>query len=167
MIVSMIAAMTPDRAIGGSDGGIPWNLPRDRTHFRRYTAGKWMLVGRRTYEEMAGWFGDRTALVLTKRKEFQPEAGHRVVGSIAEGIEFARANGCGELVVSGGASVYEAALPFADRLILTTIETKIAGGAFFPECRDPAEWRLVHRETWPRDEENSHAAVLRILDRRR
>lgn len=159
--------MTPDRVIAGPSGGIPWDLPRDRAHFRAYTSGKWMLVGRKTYEEMEGWFGNRTPLILTRDPNFvTPVPSHRVVGSIFEAIELAKRNGIGELVISGGAKVYESALPYADRLVLTTVETEIESDIRFPECRDPENWTVRHREVWPSDEENAFEMILQILDRK-
>ena len=53
--VTAIAAMTRDRVIGTGQG-IPWNLPEDHAHFRAYTAGKTLLIGRTTFQEMLGWF---------------------------------------------------------------------------------------------------------------
>jgi dihydrofolate reductase len=167
MRISLIAAMTPERVIAGPDGGIPWDLPRDRAHFRSYTSGKWMLVGRKTYEEMEGWFGTRTPLILTRNSNFvAPVPSHRVVGSVSDAIELTKENGIGELVISGGAEVYETALPCADRLVLTIVETEIESEIRFPECRDPENWAAVHREVWPSDEENAFDMTLQILDRR-
>ncbi|MFV1995779.1 MAG: dihydrofolate reductase, partial [Verrucomicrobiales bacterium] len=73
MKISMIAAMDRNRVIGADRGGIPWNLPRDRRRFRSHAAGKHLLLGRRTFEEMKGWFEDQqTPIVLTHREGYDP-----------------------------------------------------------------------------------------------
>ena len=168
MLVSMIAAMSPNRVIGKPGGGIPWSLPRDKQHFRGYTAEKWMLVGRSTYQEMEGWFGNRAPIVLTSDSSYSTESpAHRVASSVTEGIRIAEKNGAEELVVTGGASVYTAALPYAERLILTIVETEIAEGSRFPPFQDSDHWSLVHRESWPADEKNELAMCLQILNRKK
>ncbi|MCB1078710.1 MAG: dihydrofolate reductase, partial [Verrucomicrobiae bacterium] len=75
MKISMIAALDRNRVIGTGNGGLPWRLPRDVSHFREYTQGKHLLIGRRTYEEMLGWFSDQVPIVLTHRRDYQPTIG--------------------------------------------------------------------------------------------
>ncbi len=154
MLVTLIAALARDRVIGSTSGKIPWDFPRDRAFFRAYTAGKWLLLGRRTYGEMDGWFGDRTPLVLTRDPTFRPPSpAHRPVRSIPSAIDLARANGVRELVVCGGAGVYAGALPFADRLVLTRLEldVRLPGPVCFPDFEAGPAWRLLHREWWNRE----------------
>ena len=79
MKLSMISAMAHGRVIGTGHGGIPWHLPRDVKHFREYTQGKHLLLGRRTFEEMLGWFTDHPPIVLTHNTNYDPE-----VGSVAQ-----------------------------------------------------------------------------------
>lgn len=152
MLLTLVAALAEDRVIGSASGGIPWDLPRDRTHFRARTAGRWLLVGRRTYEEMEGWFGERTPVVLTTQPNFRPrKPAHRTAPTPAAAIDLARANGVAELLVCGGAQVYAATLPFADRLVLTRIDlhVTIPDPVRFPDFESSGEWRLRHAESWP------------------
>lgn len=167
--VTMIAAMTEDRVMGSKKGGIPWALPRDKAHFRARTRKRWLLVGRTTYLEMSGWFEDRTPIVLTRNPKFQPgEKGHRVANSVPEAITLAGANGAGELVVCGGSAVYHAALPFADRLIVTKIsfDGEIIAPVLFPEFHSSKKWRLTGRERWKSDAHNAYDAELLTFQKR-
>ncbi|MDA7921289.1 dihydrofolate reductase [Verrucomicrobiales bacterium] len=161
--VTMIVAMNQDRVIGSKKGGIPWSLPRDKSHFRARTSKRWLLVGRTTYLEMTGWFGDRTPIVLTRSLSFQPEVkSHRVASSVPAAIAVARNNGARELVVCGGSAVYHAAIPFADRLIVTKVgfDGEINSPVRFPDFESSAEWRLTAREQWNRDKSNSLEAEM-------
>jgi len=171
MIVSMIAALTQDRLLGNPDGGIPWDLPQDRAHFRAYTGGKWLLVGRRTYGEMDGWFGERRPIVLTRSPQsLRLPPGHRSAGSVPAAIDLAKSEGARELVVCGGAQVYASALPWAERLVLTCVEFETAAAPdspLFPEWNHDAEWRTLARESWAADGQNKAGATLLILARRR
>jgi len=154
----MIAAMAAERTIG-TGTGIPWNLPRDRAHFRSYTAGKTMLLGRTTFEEMVGWFTGHRPIVLTNNQGYHHPDAAATAGSVAEAIKKTVEFGEPELVVSGGASVYTAALPYADEIILTEIDLSISGGAKFPELTLD-KWAVTSRKHFPSDEENTHAMTI-------
>lgn len=160
MKISMIAALARNRVIGtgGEAGGIPWRLPRDSTRFRGYTEGKWMLIGRKTFEEMDGWFTTQTPIVLTRQTGFDHAA-----PSVESAIELAKAGGAVELVVSGGASVYEAALHFADELVLTFVHADVDGAARFPNYSAAASWIETSRESFPADEENEFGMTFVTL----
>lgn len=152
MHVILVAALAEDRVIGAASGRIPWEHPRDREHFRARTSGAWLLLGSRTYREMEAWFGNRTPIVLTRQRAFRPaHPSHRTAPFPAAAIDLARANGAPELLVCGGAAVYAATLPFADRLVLTRIALRpdIADPLRFPDFEASGEWRLRHVETWP------------------
>ena len=161
MLVSLISAVSRNGVIGGKDGGIPWDLPRDKEHFREYTSGKWMLVGRKTYLEMEGWFVDQTPVVLTRSTDLIVPGGV-VVHSVADAIDLAEQAGADELVVSGGAEMYRAALPFVEKLILTKIDAEIEGLAGFPDL-DWNKWEKIESEIWDRDERNSYKMTLEIF----
>lgn len=169
MQVSLIAAMDRERLIGSAAGRLPWHLPRDVAHFRAATAGKWLLLGRRTYEEMDGWFTDQTPLILSRDPDYRPmRPFHRVFPEMRSALEFARESGWGEVVVAGGAQVFAASLPMATRLILTRIDAayEVADGVFFPDFEGTGEWRPVHAENWPADAENPVAMRLEYHERR-
>ena len=124
---------------------MPWELPEDRRHFRRLTQGQWLLLGRRTFEEMLGWFRDHHPLVLTRRPLPSPweKAG---VNHVSEAVARVAAGGAEELWVCGGAAAYEEAMPQADEMILTVVKEDLGGGGPFPAI-DADEWREVRRET--------------------
>lgn len=163
MVVTLIAAMAHGRVIGASGGGLPWELPRDREHFRASTAGKAMLLGSRTYSEMRGWFTNQLPIVLSRRSPADVQARH-VVATVEDGIALAVRLGARELVVSGGARTYAAAMPHVQRMVLTLIDADISGGIFFPEW-NPEDWREVGLTTYPADAENPYAMRILTLER--
>jgi len=142
---------------------VPWNLPRDRAHFRQTTDGQWLLIGRRTFEEMLGWFHNHQPLMLTTRPDLAPPVG-KTVPSVEEALEAARQQGARELFVCGGGGAYEAAMPLADRLILTHVDTVLGGGVPFPAFR-VSEWHLASKQAFPADPENPHALVFATYER--
>ncbi|MGI9240043.1 MAG: dihydrofolate reductase [Verrucomicrobiales bacterium] len=164
MKISIIAALDENRLIG-TGSGIPWELPRDRQHFRDSAAGMAMLLGRRTFEEMHGWFTDQRPIVLTRRVDYGDFLGVSVVGSIEAALDEARGRGESELLVAGGADVYALALPFADQLILTEVESAFQGEVYFPEF-STSDWEEVSRVRFEADAENVHAMSFVTYRRR-
>lgn len=145
--VTAIAAMTRDRVIGTGQG-IPWNLPEDHAHFRAYTAGKTLLIGRTTFQEMLGWFSDHRPIVLTSNPSYQNPAAAAVVASVDEAVSIATGWSASELVVCGGATTYTAALPHTTDAILTEIDASFPGKARFPELL-ASEWEIKSNTGYP------------------
>lgn len=150
--LTLIAAVSEDGFISRGQG-VPWDLPRDRLHFRAATAGKWLLIGRRTYTEMLGWFRDHMPLVLTRDPTFAPPIG-KAVSSVPQSLDFAAAAGVDEIYVCGGSAAYALALPHADRLLVTHVSTRLGSGVAFPKIETPP-WRLVSTLEYPADAENA------------
>lgn len=160
--LTLIAAVSEDGFISRGQG-VPWDLPRDRLHFRAMTAGRWLLIARRTYEEMTGWFHDHTPLVLTRDTRYVAPLG-RAVFSVHEALEVASRAGVPELFVCGGSAAYELSFPHADRLLVTHVGTRLHAGVAFPEIRTPP-WRLHFSSEHRADAENAHD--MRFSDYRR
>ena len=158
-LLTFIAAVSEDGFISRGQG-VPWKLPADVAHFRAYTAGKWLLLGRRTYEEMLGWFHDHTPLVLSRDESFVPSVGRRV-GSVEEALLLTAAD---ELVVCGGAQAYALALPQADRLVLTLVQTQLGEGVPFPTITW-SQWTEVSRKPYPADAQHAHALQIVTWER--
>ena len=109
MIVSIIAAMSENRVIGRHNK-LPWHLPADMKHFKRLTMGKPVVMGRKTFESIGGPLPGRTNIVITRNLQYQTD--HCIVAhSIDEAFDLAKTSN--ELMVIGGASFYEQALPLA------------------------------------------------------
>jgi dihydrofolate reductase len=162
--LTLIAAVSADGFIS-TGTGVPWHLPRDKEHFRRTTRGQWLLIGRRTYEEMTGWFEDHHPLVLTRSPIYIPPAGE-VVASVAEALQVAAAGGASELFVCGGGEAYAAAMPCADRLILTHVDSTLGSGVPFPTV-NPADWQETSRQDFPADTTHAHALRFSTYERLR
>ena len=158
-LLTLIAAVSEDGFISRGQG-VPWKLPADVAHFRAYTAGKWLLLGRRTFEEMIGWFREHTPLVMSRDESFVPKIGQRV-GSVAEALLLTTAE---ELVVCGGAQAYALALPLADRLVLTLVQIQLGEGVPFPTIVLD-EWTEVSREPHPADSLHAHAFQIVTWER--
>jgi dihydrofolate reductase len=139
-----------DNGVIGRGNALPWHLPADLAQFRRLTLDHTIVMGRRTWESLPGPLPRRRHLVLTRDPSFQA-AGCTPVRSLDAAI--AAAGGEAQLMIVGGASLYAAALPRADRLYLTRVHARPAGDTCFPPW-EPAEWRERSRTEHPADERN-------------
>ena len=141
MTVTLIAAVARNGVIG-ADGGIPWHLPEDFAHFKATTLGHTLVMGRATYESIGRPLPGRTTIVVTRDPEWSAD-GVLVAHSVEEALELAQ--GMGEVFVAGGASVYEAALPYAEAQLLSEVDLDPEGDTFYPPV-DTDVWTEVSRE---------------------
>jgi dihydrofolate reductase len=158
--LELVVAVAENDVIGRRNG-LPWHLSGDLRHFKALTLGKPILMGRKTYESIGKALPGRTNLVMTRSAEFHA-ADCRVVGS----LDAARRAAAGAaLMVIGGADIYRQCLPFAHRIHLTLVHTRIEDGdAFFAGWREP-EWRESSREPHAADDKNGFAFSFVTLDR--
>lgn len=128
MPIKLIAAIGKNRELG-KDNSMMWNLPGDMRFFRATTQGSTVIMGRKTYESIGRPLPKRENIVISRNAELKIE-GVMVVSSLKEAISAAN----GDAYIIGGASIYAAALPMADELVLTEIDMDYPGAdVFFPE----------------------------------
>ena len=140
--LTLIAAVARNGVIG-KDNALPWHLPADLKHFKALTMGHTVIMGRKTWESLPEKFRPlpgRQNIVVTRNAGYAA-AGATLVNSLADAVAATLGS---EAFVIGGAELYRAALPLADRLQLTEIDADFEGDTRFP-ARDPAQWREVAR----------------------
>jgi len=161
--ISFIVAMDRNGLIGAGSR-LPWHLPDDMRRFRQITMGKPVLMGRKTYESIPDRLRPlpgRTNIVLTQQLDYEAP-GCTIVHSLAQAL--AAASEHDELMVIGGARLYEQLLSQADRIYLTQIDGEFEGDVFFPALNQ-AEWQEVEREEHGRDDRHSTPFTFLLLER--
>jgi dihydrofolate reductase len=166
MKVALIAAFAQNLVVG-INNSLPWHLPEDLKYFKRTTSGKAIIMGRKTYESIGRPLPNRTNIVVTRNPDFKAE-GVVTVMSLEAGIKHAESvnliNGIDEVMIIGGAAIYQASLPMADRLYLTHVHANVEGDAYFPTV-DFDQWKEVGREDFKKDESNPYDYSFSIYDR--
>ena len=154
----------------GRDGALPWRLGADMRRFRTLTAGKPVLMGRKTWESLPARFRPlpgRLNIVLSRR------AGYEAPGAVVcedwtEALAIAREqaadDGKDEVCVIGGADLYALALPRAARIYLTEVEGEPEGDVVLPPI-DETGWREVAREAVPAGPDDDYPTLFRVLER--
>lgn len=157
MRINIIAAVAQNRAIGFENKLIYW-LPDDLKRFKQLTTGHTIIMGRNTYLSLPkGALPNRRNVVLSRTVPEIP--GCDVYASLEEAL--ANCSPEEDIYVIGGSSVYNQALPLADRLCLTEVnDTPADADAFFPEYAHG--WHEVWAEDHVQDER--HAQSFRFVD---
>lgn len=137
--IIIISAMSKGRVIG-MNGGLPWRLGDDLSHFKKTTLGGAVVMGGAT------WIGlpfpalpGRRNIVLSR--SFSGESEHvEICRSVSDVLR--RVSRKDVLYVIGGANVYSQFIKIADEMILSLIDADVSGDAFFPEYRDE-DWLSI------------------------
>jgi dihydrofolate reductase len=137
----------------GRDGGLPWHLPEDLRRFKALTMGKPMLMGRRTWDSIGRPLPGRRSIVVSRQPGLAID-GADVAGSLEEALRLA--GDVPEICVIGGAELYRAALPLADRIYLTRVHATVAADTFLPAL-NPSDWTVAAREEHPSDVRHAHS----------
>jgi len=158
---SIIAAMARNNVIG-NENQLPWHLPADLQHFKKTTMNKPIIMGRKTFESVGRPLPERQNIVVTRNRDLQFD-GCDMARDLDQAL--AIAGSVPEVMICGGAAIYQDALPMVDRMYLTFIDLEVAGDTFFPDWNID-EWTLVSSETHDPDEKNAYAYRFEIFERR-
>lgn len=136
--VTAVVAMAQNNCIG-KDNDLPWHIPEDLKRFKALTLGKPVIMGRKTFQSIFDRLGKplpgRTNIVIS-RSGFEHE-GVVSCSDLRDAIETAKQIAAeqshDEIIIGGGAQIYEQALEFCDYIHLTQVHQNVDGDAFFPD----------------------------------
>lgn len=142
MQIAMIWAMAQNGVIG-KDNQLPWHLPEDLQHFKAKTTGKPVIMGRKTFDSIGRPLPNRQNIVITRDPHWRHD-GVEVFHDTQSALSFANSllAGDGEIIVMGGAQIYQALLPVANRLYITHVEQVFDGDAYAPQV-DWQNWQEI------------------------
>ena len=160
MIISLIVAMDR-RGVIGLDGALPWRLSADLRNFKAITMGKPLVMGRKTHESIGRPLPGRQNIVLTRQRDYTAQ-GCDICHDAEQAL--AACTGAEEVMVMGGAALYELFLPRAGRIYLTRVQAEVDGDTWFPPF-DASAWREVERRDQPADERNEHPCSFLLLEK--
>ncbi|WP_395345166.1 type 3 dihydrofolate reductase [Ningiella sp. W23] len=153
MKISLIAAMANNRVIG-KDNQMPWHLPADLRHFKAVTLGKPVIMGRKTYESIGKALPGRVNIVVSRQPDYTLTDAE-LVKDCEAALALAKQTS-DEVMIIGGATIYEAFLPMASHLYLTFIHLTTDGDTQFPDYEQVGAWREIQRESHKKDDKNAY-----------
>lgn len=164
--LTLVVAVAKNGVIG-RDGNLPWRLSSDLKRFKAATMGKPVLMGRKTWDSLPRKpLPGRQNLILTRDADFKANDAWVYTDlhvMLAAARAMAEAAGVEEACVIGGAQLYNAVLPQADRIILTEVNLEPEGDAHLQ--LDLSSWREVSREAVAAGPNDDADFVVRVLER--
>ncbi len=143
-MLSLIVAMDRNNLIG-IDNKLPWHFKEDLEYFKEKTMNKKVLMGKNTFLSIFDYLKkplpNRENYVLTS-EELEHEGIH-IVRDLHELLtQYVDPENDDELLIIGGAKLYEIGLEEADRLYITHIDAEFEGNVYFPKV-DYSMWRVI------------------------
>ncbi len=123
-----------------------------------------VIMGRKSFEALGKPLRGRKNIVITRNENWN-EDGVEIIQSIDQAITLAAQTDAKEIFITGGAEIFEAALPSADRIYLTLVHGNFDGDAFFPELKQE-EWKMVSNKECESDEKNAYALSFQVWERK-
>lgn len=131
----LVAAVARDGGLGRG-GELLFRISEDLRRFKALTLGHPVVMGRKTWQSIGRPLPGRRNLVMSRDPSFVA-AGAEVVPSLDAAL--AATADAPMVFVIGGASLYADALPLADTLELTEIDSALPADTWFPAW-DRAGW---------------------------
>jgi dihydrofolate reductase len=151
--ITLIVAADLNNAIG-IGGKLPWHLPQDLKFFKNTTWAMPVIMGRKTFDSMGKPLPGRTNIVVTQNPDWKYE-GVFSADSLPNAIETAKTLKVNEIFIVGGGTIYEAALPIANRIYLTKVQTQLKeADTWFPSL-PPEEWKMEWERPFAADEKHA------------
>jgi len=168
MKIALIAAMGKSNVIGYHNR-LPWHLSADLKYFKQVTLGKPIIMGRNTFESIGKILPGRQNIVVTKNKNYQinallPDNTSLMIAHSFKDALKAVAGEPKEVMIIGGATLFNEALPLANVLYLTFINAEFPGDTFFPDI-DPKQWQEIWRKDHPADSSNPYSYSFVTFER--
>ena len=137
-MISLLVAYTKNKRVIGAQGKIPWKLSSERNRFKQICAGKYVIMGRKSYEEIGKPLPYCKLVVVSSKTQ-----------SLEDAINYCKSQNQEEILIAGGGTIYEQALPYADKIYATEIDADFEGDVFFPELGP--EWTSSIEEVCEED----------------
>jgi dihydrofolate reductase len=135
-MITLIAAIGRNNEIGLKNK-LLWHIPEDLKHFKKYTLGKVVVMGRKTFESIGSKsLPGRKCIVISTQDLHGLAIRARNIEDVLS-IEHCYP----ELVIIGGSSVYKQTIDIANKLIITHVDAEFKADTFFPVI-DPAVWQI-------------------------
>lgn len=157
LIISHVVAMSNNWVIGVNND-LPWSLKDDLAHFKKYTTGKIMIMGRKTYESIGRPLPNRVNYVISSTlKDIE---GVSIFTSLEDAIEAAKIYNLdqdivNEVAIIGGGYLFRDSIHSFNKLVLTRVDCSIDGDVYYPEI-DFNNWELVSSEKFLKNKDNQY-----------
>ena len=160
--MNLIAAVSKNWGIG-RENGLLFHLPQDMKFFRETTAGKVVVMGRKTLESFPNQkpLPNRTNIVLTKNPEYTKE-GVILCHDIKELFETLAAYNPEDVFLCGGAAIYRLLLAYCKKAYITKVDAEAVADSFLPSLDTEPGW-VLKKSSQPVDD-HGHMIVFHTYE---
>ena len=153
LIISHVVAMSNNQVIG-INNDLPWSLKDDLAHFKKYTTGKIIIMGRKTFESIGRPLPNRDNFVISST--LNSVDGVSIFPSLDDALAAANAqNTHDEIAIIGGGYLFRDSINIFNKLVLTRVNCSIEGDVFYPEI-DFNKWKLEGKEDFFKNDDNQY-----------
>lgn len=135
-MITLIAAIGRNGEIG-LENKLLWSIPEDMKHFKSYTMGKVIIMGRKTFASIGNKPLPGRKCIVVSTQDLNGSAVWAKDIDSALSIDYCYP----EIVVIGGASIYKQTIDRADKLVITHVDANFKADTFFPQI-DPKKWKV-------------------------
>ena len=160
MVISHLVAVSNNNVIG-KDNDLPWKLKRDLQHFKNYTTGKTIVMGRKTYESIGRPLPNRRNIIISST--IRSVDGAEVFSSLEAALEALKHED--EIIITGGSYLFNDTADIVNKLVITFVDTSIEDGDVFYSDIDYKKWNLVEESFFQKDSENEHDFSIKVYEK--
>ena len=160
MVISHLVAVSNNNVIG-KDNDLPWKLKRDLQHFKNYTTGKTIVMGRKTYESIGRPLPNRRNIIISST--IRSIDGAEVFSSLEAALEALKHED--EIIITGGSYLFNDTTDIVNKLVITVVDTSIEDGDVFYSDIDYKKWNLVEESFFQKDSENEHDFSIKVYEK--
>jgi dihydrofolate reductase len=135
-MITLIAAIGKNNELG-LNNKLLCSIPEDMLHFKTYTMGKVIIMGHKTFSSIGCKSLPGRKSIVISTKDLNGSAIRAKDIDSALSIDHCYP----EIVVIGGASVYNQTIDRADKLVITHIDSEFDADVFFPVI-DLSKWAI-------------------------
>ncbi len=130
-MIIIIAAVSKNGVIGNK-GKLPWNSKEEMAFFKKTTTGYPVIMGRKTYESLGKPLENRENIIISKSINLNCN-NLKSFDSLRKGIEYCRRKKYEKVFIIGGGEIFEQAIEFAGKILISEMKKPYEGDVFFPE----------------------------------
>ncbi|MFL2721835.1 MAG: dihydrofolate reductase [Gammaproteobacteria bacterium] len=160
MVISHLVAVSNNNVIG-KNNDLPWKLKRDLQHFKNYTTGKTIVMGRKTYESIGRPLPNRRNIIISST--IKGIDGAEVFSSLEAALEALKHED--EIIITGGSYLFNDTTDIVNKLVITFVDTSIEDGDVFYSDIDYEKWDLVEESFFHKDNENEYDFSIKIYEK--
>lgn len=143
-MIKMIWAMDENHLIGKGNL-LPWHYPKDLEYFKKMTANESVIMGDLTYQSLKSYYKKKPLPFKKIYVANLEDVKYLDATRVSDLFQFLK-EAKEDIMVIGGKTIYQLALPYAEKLYITYVLKTYEGDVYFPKF-DLNQFKLTWYQT--------------------